>query len=102
MKIPEDPFVRELLPEFVETWIQDIESQLPELFRTKNDTEIYRLAHTIKGSCLQFGLDASAEIGIKLMGFTKNKDWENMKILGDQLIESFYEIRKFLQEQGLM
>ncbi len=101
MKIPEDPYIRELLPEFVDTWIQDVETQMPELLATENGDELYRLAHTIKGSCFQFGLDTIAEMGIKLMGFAKTKDWGNSKILGEEILATFREVKVFLEEQGL-
>jgi len=74
MKIPDDPFVQELLPEFIDTWMDDLQEKLPTYLETKNSTELYRLAHTLKGSCLQFGLDEIAEVGIQLMGYAKMKN----------------------------
>lgn len=96
MKLPEDPYVLELLPEFVDTWIQDIEAQLDNFIETQNADELYRMAHTLKGSCFQFGLDEIAEKGIKLMGLAKNKDWENASNLGHEIQRDFYSVREFL------
>jgi chemotaxis protein histidine kinase CheA len=99
LKIPEDPFVRELLPEFVESWINDIEGQYSDLVDTQNSEDLYRMAHTIKGSCFQFGLNEIAELGIELMTYAKEKDWENSKNMGSKIINSFYEVRDFLNKK---
>lgn len=103
MKLPEDPFVLELLPEFVDTWIQDIEDQFKPLIDAKNSDELYRFGHTIKGSCFQFGLDEIAEKGIELMGYAKQKDWNNAVSKGTEIKRSFEmaktEIEEKLQQQ---
>ena len=41
--------------EFVDTWIKDITDQYHLYIKEKNSAELYRIAHTIKGSCYQFG-----------------------------------------------
>lgn len=98
MKIPEDPFVKELLPEFVDSWIDDIESQFSDLVEKKNSDDLYRMAHTLKGSCFQFGLDEIAQLGIELMGYAKNKEWDKSVVLKEKLIESFIEVKEFLKQ----
>lgn len=35
MKLPEDPFIRELLPEFLDTWIQDLDEQFLPAYNQK-------------------------------------------------------------------
>jgi len=94
--LPEDPFVRELLPEFVDTWIQDINSQFDDLIKNQNSDELYRLGHTVKGSCLQFGLDDIAAFGIELMGYAKANDWQKAEPMKSILLNAFQEIRKIL------
>ncbi|MGB9701337.1 MAG: Hpt domain-containing protein [Candidatus Kapaibacteriota bacterium] len=101
MKIPDDPFVQELLPEFVDTWLDDIEHRLPEYIEKKNSQELYRLAHTLKGSCFQFGIDEIANKGIELMGKAKEEDWNAAQILGDEIKRLFKEAKDFLIENGL-
>ncbi len=76
MKLPEDPFIRELLPEFLDTWIVDLEEQFLPAYESKNKDDMYRLGHTLKGSCFQFGLDEVAELGIKLMAYSKAEEWD--------------------------
>ncbi|MBI5325877.1 MAG: Hpt domain-containing protein [Ignavibacteriae bacterium] len=96
MQLPDDPFIRELLPEFVETWITDIDAQFGALIESKNWDDLYRFGHTLKGSCFQFGLDNIAAQGIELMGYAKEKDLENAGKMGDILKNSFIDIKKEL------
>lgn len=98
MKIPDDPFVKELLPEFVDTWISDISTQYQSLLEKKNSEDLYRMAHTLKGSCFQFGLDEIAHLGIELMGYCKTKDWPKIVQMESQLLKTFYNVKKFLEE----
>lgn len=98
MQIPDDPVIRELIDEFVDTWISDLDEQFVTLIETKNDTDLYRLAHTLKGSCFQFGLDEIAEIGIELMGYAKEKDWEKCAEFEAPLKNGFKSVKDFIQE----
>jgi HPt (histidine-containing phosphotransfer) domain-containing protein len=95
-KVPEDPFVLELLPEFVDTWINDYNEQFQNLISDKNSADLYRFAHTLKGSCFQFGIDEIANLGIQLMGYAKNEDWENASAMGDTIIQKFIEVREYI------
>ncbi len=97
MKIPEDPFVRELLPEFVDSWINDINEQFSVLIDTKNGDDLYRMAHTLKGSCFQFGLDEVANMGIELMGYAKEKNWDKAREMEEKLVNSFKEMKEFIK-----
>jgi len=98
LKLPEDPFVLELLPEFVETWIQDIDDQFQPLINSKNSDDLYRFGHTIKGSCFQFGLDEIAEQGIELMGFAKIQDWDNAMTKGNDIRQAFVAAKSVINE----
>ncbi|MFN3781554.1 MAG: Hpt domain-containing protein [Candidatus Kapaibacteriota bacterium] len=97
MKLSDDPFVRELLPEFVDTWISDIDNQFDELIANRKDEDLYRFAHTLKGSCFQFGLDHIANLGIELMGYAKEKNWEKAASMKEIIRNSFIEVRDFLK-----
>lgn len=101
MNIPDDPFVQELLPEFVDTWLDDMQSKLPLYIEQKNSTDLYRLAHTLKGSCFQFGIDEVAQKGIELMGYAKAEDWEKSLQLGNEIIQMFKDAKQFLIDKGL-
>lgn len=102
MKLPEDPVILELLPEFVDTWITDIASQFKVLLETKNSDEMYRLGHTLKGSCFQFGLDDVAQMGIQLMAYARNQEWDNAADLEMKIRNTFDEVKSFLQAKGIM
>jgi len=96
VKLPEDPFVLELLPEFVDTWISDIEIQFKPLLASRDNQELYRFGHTIKGSCLQFGLDEIATIGIELMGYAKEQNWNKAAEIEKKLVDAFKSVKKII------
>lgn len=96
MKLPEDPFILELLPEFIDTWINDIKDQLDTIISSKDSDELYRFGHTIKGSCLQFGIEEIALLGIEMMGYAKANDFDNAQVLGDKILQSFIEANEFV------
>jgi HPt (histidine-containing phosphotransfer) domain-containing protein len=99
LKIPEDPFILELLPEFLESWITDMDEVYMKHINEKNEQELYRLAHTLKGSCFQFGLDDLAEIGIKLMALARAHQWEEAKNYYKPLRDGFVEMQNFLNSR---
>ena len=101
MNIPDDPFIRELLPEFVDTWIQDLNEQYALYIREKNGAELYRLAHTIKGSCFKFGLNEIAELGITIMGMAKEADFDKAAPMGEKLINYFNDVKTFIVENNI-
>lgn len=96
MKIPDDPFIIELLPEFVDTWINDIATQMPEILAKKDPDELYRFGHTLKGSCFQFGIDEVAQLGIELMGYSKEGNWEKAAEMQEKLTTEFQGVKKFV------
>jgi HPt (histidine-containing phosphotransfer) domain-containing protein len=97
VNIPDDPFVRELLPEFVDQWIQDIDSQFQGLISSKNEDELYRFGHTLKGSCFQFGLDDVAEMGIKLMGLAREAKFDEAATMETQIRGAFETVKKEIE-----
>jgi len=101
LKLPEDPIVLELLPEFVETWLTDIE-QYHE-FETKNQaSELYRMAHTLKGSCYQFGLDDLGDMGIEMMTYAKISDWAKAAVLKQKIKSRFLEVDDYLINHNIV
>ncbi len=96
MVLPDDPIVLELLPEFVETWIQDLDNFY--IYKKNNDfNELYRMAHTIKGSCYQFGINDLGDMGIELMTYAKESDWEKSSLLFDKIKARFAEINDYIK-----
>lgn len=98
MQMPTDPFILELLPEFLGTWIEDVNIQLPELIHKRDAQGVYRLGHTIKGSCAQFGLDEISTTGIELMGYAKNEDWKSIEPMRQRLSDAFIAAKQFVDE----
>ncbi len=101
MKIPEDEFVRELLPEFIDTWLEDLNIKFPEYIKNKSSEELYRLAHTLKGSCYQFGLDEPALMGIQLMEYAKTEQWDKADAMYVKLLQEFTEAKEFVEKNGI-
>lgn len=96
LNIPDDPFVKELLPEFVDTWIDDLKSQYGILVMEQKSEELFRLAHTLKGSCYQFGFNEVGDISIQIMGFAKEKNWVKAAEMEPILISHFEKLKEFL------
>lgn len=100
MKLPEDELVLELLPEFVDTWIDDIKTTFPKHLESKNSDEMYRLAHTMKGSCYQFGLDELGDMGVEIMGHVKEGDWDKVATYQQPVLEKFLYIQGYLKDNS--
>lgn len=98
MNIPDDPVIQELIEEFVDTWIDDLDRDYKKLIDEKNSEDLYRLAHTLKGSCFQFGLDEIAHLGIELMDKAKAKDWEAAASYEKPLKDKFAEVKTLLKK----
>jgi HPt (histidine-containing phosphotransfer) domain-containing protein len=101
MKLPEDELVLELLPEFIDTWVEDVKTLYPKHLSEKNGDEMYRLAHTLKGSCYQFGLDDLGDMGIEIMGHVKSGDWDKVAEYEAPLVNKFTEIQKYLKDNDI-
>lgn len=97
MVLPEDPFIRELLPEFIDTWIDDLENQFGPAIDNRNSQDLYRLGHTLKGSCFQFSLDHIANMGIELMGYAKEENWDQALILLPKIKDEFFKMKSELE-----
>ena len=98
MQLPDDTFVLELLPEFISTWIRDIKAKLKPLAEEKNENDLYRLGHTIKGSCFQFGLPHIAEFGIELMGYARAHDWDSAIAMEARVVEALEVSRQYVKD----
>lgn len=98
MQIPDDPFILELLPEFLDTWMADVQTQMAELISSRNGQDLYRFGHTMKGSCAQFGLDGLSAMGIELMGYAKNGEWDKAAAMQKPIYDSFNEAKEFVEK----
>ncbi|MCS6808572.1 MAG: Hpt domain-containing protein [Bacteroidota bacterium] len=102
MTLPEDPIVLELLPEFILDWLQQIEAEFHDILEAQDEQRLYRLGHTLKGSCLQFGLETAAQLGITLMEHSKSQNWEAARAMYEPIRNYFLEAQTVLQAKGLM
>jgi HPt (histidine-containing phosphotransfer) domain-containing protein len=99
MKLPDDPIILELLPEFVDDWLQQIDERYSSLVESQSTNDMYRLGHTLKGSCFQFGLDDIAQMGIELMDHAKEGRWEEAAALKIPLQKEFLRIKEFIVDK---
>jgi chemotaxis protein histidine kinase CheA len=97
MKLPDDPIILELLPEFIDTWIDELNKGYLTLVQSKNEQDLYRLGHTIKGSCAQFGFDEISKMGIELMGIARAQQWDKALALRENILRSFVEAKQYIQ-----
>lgn len=102
MTLPDDPIILELLPEFVLDWLKQLDAEFHEILDKKDEQRLYRLGHTLKGSCLQFGLEDPAKLGITLMEHSKAQNWDAARAMYDPIRSYFLEAQKLLQAKGLM
>jgi len=96
LNLSEDPFVRELLPEFIDTWLDDLNNQFDSLLTEKKADELYRMAHTLKGSCYQFGLNEIGDMGIQLMGYAKEHNWDKAAEMKPVILGNFEKLKQNL------
>ena len=96
MKLPDDPFILELLPEFLDTWIEELNGQYLILVQTKNEQDLYCMGHTIKGSCAQFGLEDVSKMGIELMGFARAHEWDKALDIREKILKAILEMKQFI------
>jgi HPt (histidine-containing phosphotransfer) domain-containing protein len=102
MTLPNDDIILELLPEFVLDWQKQLDAEFYEILDKKDEQRLYRLGHTLKGSCLQFGLEEPAKLGITLMEHSKVQDWEAARAMFQPIRGYFDEAKVLLQAKGLM
>lgn len=89
MKLPTDPIILELLPEFLDDWNQQLEANFMSYVNAHDEHEVYRIGHTLKGSCYQFGLDDIAQMGITLMTHARAHDWANAQAMYEPIKNAF-------------
>jgi chemotaxis protein histidine kinase CheA len=76
MQLPDDPILRELAPEFCISWRNDMATILPRIIAERNQAELYRFGHTLKGSARQFGFAEMADCGTELMMLASSGAWD--------------------------
>ena len=86
MRLPDDPIIRELLPEFCAMWDTYLEGAWwPGILTSRDSQELYRFAHTVRGSFAQFRLPDGAELGRELVAAARAGDWDACEALVERL-----------------
>ena len=94
MELPEDPTILEFYEEFIDTWVEDINAQWDDFLATKNSTDFYRFAHTLKGSGYQFSITPLGDMGIELMRLIKEEQWDVIPPYKSKLLDSLSEAKQ--------
>ena len=101
MNLPDDPILMELLPEFIDDWMIEIENF--NIYESNGQTvELYRMGHTLKGSCYQFGLRDLGDIGLEMMNCSKNSDWKEARNLYYKVKQRLIEIDDYMIHNNLV
>ncbi|HRI30265.1 MAG: Hpt domain-containing protein [Ignavibacteria bacterium] len=100
MKLPEDEIILELLPEFLDSWLFDMEHVLPKLISTKNSADLRRFGHTLKGSAAQFGFEDLRDMGIKMMALAEQNDFDNAEDFAKTIVQRLQDIKHFIESQN--
>lgn len=100
MKLPDDEIILELLPEFLDSWLEEMHHVLPPLIETKNSTDLRRFGHTLKGSASQFGFEDLRDMGITLMSFAEQNEFEKAHEYAHVIINRLEEIKQFLHSHS--
>jgi chemotaxis protein histidine kinase CheA len=98
MNLPTDPFVLELLPEFIEDWLEKLNTEYVAFYSKKDSEAMYRFAHTIKGSAYQFGFGDLGDLGVKMMAQVKSDDWAGLEQNKELFRKGLEEIRDYLNK----
>ena len=98
MELPKDPTILEFYEEFVEQWILDINEQFDGFVESKNSTDFYRFAHTLKGSGFQFEIQPLGDMGIELMVLIRGENWEKIPPFKERLLAVLAEAKQSYQD----
>jgi chemotaxis protein histidine kinase CheA len=98
MQLPDDPFVLELLPEFIDDWLEKLNSDYPDYQSNRDSESMYRLAHTMKGSSYQFGFADLGDIGVEMMSQVKSDDWDGLEQNKEKFRIRLLEIQDYLSQ----
>ncbi len=96
MQLPNDEILRELFPEFIDSWLTDMRTVFPQLILEHNKSDLRRLGHTLKGSAAQFGVMDLREFGIEIMEYAEKSEFEKASEVSEKILKRLLEIREFL------
>lgn len=100
MKFPDDPIIRDMVPEFIEWWLNETTVKLREVLLDKDSAELFRFGHTLKGSGRQFGFDELATYGTSLEECSQSGNWEKAEAVQAEIICQLKALRVALPPSG--
>ncbi len=98
--VPEDPIIREMMADFVESWRRDIRDKLPQLESERKQDELYRFGHTLRGSGRQFGLLRMSDIGLHIQECARAEQWDQLPKLRADLQSELDYVQQFIIDHG--
>ena len=100
MQLPEDSIIREMLPDFVRSWRNDISEKYDAIVHEKNESELFRFGHTLRGSGRQFNLEMMSEFGVQIQDCSKAQDWERALLLKTPMLNALEEVEQECKRTG--
>lgn len=101
MQLPDDPILRELVPEFIVSWRADLSTTLPALVATQDSNELYRFGHTLKGSARQFGFAELADCGAEIMELARSTQWDALDQITQRISQYLADIEQLARTHNL-
>ena len=75
-ELPTDPILQDLIPDFIEQWLNDLTVTWAGIKDRGDQEEFKRFGHTIKGSFLQFGFRDLSAVGKQIMADSEEANWD--------------------------
>lgn len=102
MQLPDDPIMVEMLPDYVLSWQHDISTKYSEIVSSKNEEELFRFGHTLKGSSRQFCVPQMAEYGATIQQLARAREWDSAQALLEPMLTTIEGVKHYLVSNGLM
>ena len=100
MKFPDDPILREMIPEFIDWRVSETTENLPSILERNDTDELYRFGHTLKGSGRQFGFTVLASYGVALEGHAKSAQWDHAAAIRHEILQQLQTIKSAFASHG--
>jgi chemotaxis protein histidine kinase CheA len=97
-KLPTDPMLADLVPEFLEQWVKDLTVTFPEIRESRSIEELRRFGHTLKGSFLQFGFKDLSVVGRHIMEDAEANRWVDADGRVHILLEILTELQRRMKD----
>lgn len=99
--LPTDPVLADLVPEFIEQWLNDLTVNWQDLRQRGDIDDFRRFGHTIKGSFLQFGFKELSGVGKEIMHDADNEDWDAAELRINGIIRVLSELKNRLDSGNM-